>query len=180
LAEQGAVLVGVNHPGSSFGDYDLQRNLDHGSRRNDLTTALDALLADTTIGPHIDSQRIYGAGFSFGGWTVLSIGGLRGNLEANHPHRLPGCRDIAQQGIDLTRLDAARWKRSYRDTRVKAVTAIDPALHQGLNATHASDMVADVLLIGLGQGADRLPDTDFSRPGATLISNLPNSRTEVM
>jgi predicted dienelactone hydrolase len=184
LGQQGALVVGVNHPGSTFGDNDMRRGLNHGSRVNDLTTALGSLLADPSIGPHIDPRRIYVAGFSFGGWTALSMGGLRGDLDAyarycaqsGHRH----CRDIARQGIDLTQLDPADWNRSYRDTRVQAVAAIDPALHQGLTATHADDMVSEVLLIGLGQGADRLPDTDFSAPSATLTLILPHARTEVI
>lgn len=184
LAQQGALVVGVNHPGSTFGDHDMRRSLDHGTRVNDLKATLDALLADTAIGPHIDPQRIYVAGFSFGGWTALSMAGLRGDLNAythyctqsGHRH----CRDIARAGIDLTQLDASIWNRSYRDPRVKAVAAIDPALHQGLSAPHASDVVGEVLLIGLGQGVDRLPDTDFSAPGTTLTSILPKARTEVM
>lgn len=184
LAQLGAVVVGVNHPGSTFGDYDMRRSLDHGSRVKDLTTTLDALLADTTMGPHIDPQRVYVAGFSLGGWTALSMGGLRGDLNAyasycaqsGHRH----CRDIARAGIELMQVDAAIWNRSYRDPRVKAIAAIDPALHQGLNASHASDVVGEVLLIGLGQGRDRLPDTDFSAPGTTLTSILPKASTEVM
>jgi predicted dienelactone hydrolase len=184
LAQQGAVVVGVNHPGSTFGDYDMRRSLNHGSRVSDLKTTLDALLADATMGPHIDMQRIYVAGFSLGGWTALSMGGLRGDLNAyasycaqsGHRH----CRDIARAGVDLTQLDAPTWNRSYRDPRVKAVAAIDPALHQGLNAAQTSDMVDQVLLIGLGQGPDRLPDTDLSAPGATLTGLLPKAHTEVM
>jgi predicted dienelactone hydrolase len=184
LAQQGAVVVGVNHPGSTFGDYDLRRSLNHGSRVKDLTYTLDALLADAAIGPHIDTQRIYVAGFSFGGWTALSMGGLRGDLQAyaqycarsGHRH----CRDISRAGIDLAQLDAVTWNRSYRDPRVTAVAAIDPGLHQGLDASHARDMAKRVLLIGLGQGADRLPDTDFSATGATLPGILPEARAEVM
>lgn len=184
LAQQGAVVVAVNHPGSTFGDYDKRRSLDHGSRVNDLSHTLDALLADPAVGPHIDKERIYAAGFSLGGWTALSMGGLRGDLsaytrycaESGHRH----CRDIARAGIDLTQLDATRWNRSHRDPRVKAVAAIDPALHHGLTAAHASDMVKPVLLIGLGQGPDRLPDTDFSPPGSALTQILPGVGVEVM
>lgn len=184
LARQGAVVVAVNHPGSTYGDYDLRRSADHGSRVNDLSTAVDALLADAAFGPHIDAARIYAAGFSLGGWTALSMGGLRGDLaaytrycaESAHRH----CRDIGKAGIDLTQLEAARWNRSYRDPRVKAVAAIDPALHHGLRAAHARDMVDRVLLIGLGQGADRLPDTDFSPPGSALTRIVPGARAEVM
>lgn len=184
LAQRGALVISVNHPGSTFGDNDMRRGLNHGSRVNDLKAALNSLMADPSVGSHIDPQRIYAAGFSFGGWTALSMGGLQGDLNAyarycaqsGHRH----CRDIARQGIDLTQLDPAGWNRSYRDMRIKAVAAIDPALHQGLTATHANDMVGDVLLIGLGQGADRLPDTDFSATGATLTTILPNARTEVL
>lgn len=185
LAQQGAVVVAVNHPGSTYGDYNMLRSLDHGSRVKDLSTALDALLADPAVGPHIDKDRIYAAGFSLGGWTALSMGGLRGDLlaytrycaESGHRH----CRDIVRQGgVDLTTLDAARWNRSYRDPRVKAVAAIDPALHHGLTVAQASDMLKPVLLIGLGQGADRLPDTDFSPPGSALTQILPGARIEVM
>jgi len=184
LAQLGAVVVGVNHPGSTFGDYEIRRSLNHGSRVSDLKTALDAVLADPIMGPQIDPQRIYAAGFSLGGWTVLSMGGLRGDLNAyatycaqsGHRH----CRDIARAGIDIAQQDASIWNRSYRDPRVKAVAAIDPALHQGLSAAQASDTVGKVLLIGLGQGTDRLPDTDFSTPGATLTGILPGASIEVM
>lgn len=184
LAQQGAMVVGVNHPGSTFGDYDIRRSVSHGTRVNDLVMTLDALLSDATISPYVDTRRIYVVGFSLGGWTALSIGGLRGDLhsyanycaKSGHRH----CRDIARAGVDLTQLDATDWNRSYRDARVKAVAAIDPALHQGLNASHASDMVDRVMLIGLGLGADRLPDTDFSAPGTTLTSILPWARAEVI
>ena len=184
LAQQGAVVVGVNHPGSTFGDYDMRRSLNHGTRVNDLAATLDALLIDATIAPYVNTQRIYVVGFSLGGWTALSIGGLRGDLnsyarycaQSGHRH----CRDIGRASVDLTQLEAPTWNRSYRDTRVKAVAAIDPALHQGLNASQTSDMVDRVLLIGLGQGADRLPDTDFSAPGTTLTSILPWARIEVI
>jgi predicted dienelactone hydrolase len=184
LAQQGAVVVAVNHPGSTFGDFDLRRSSNHGTRVNDLKVALDVLLADPAIGPLIDPQRIYAAGFSFGGWTALSMGGLRGDLDAyarycaqsGHRH----CRDIARKRIDLRQLDASSWNRSYRDARVKAVAAIDPGLHQGLTAAQASDMVDRVLLIGLGHGANRLPDTDFSAPDATLTKILPTARTEIL
>lgn len=184
LAQQGALVVGVNHPGSTFGDYDMRRSLDHGSRVNDLRVTLDAVLADANLGPRIDRERIYVAGFSLGGWTALSMAGLRGDLQAyarycaesGHRH----CSDIARAGIDLTRLNAAIWDRSYRDKRVKAVAAIDPALHQGLRAAHAQDMAGKLLLIGLGEGANRLPDTDFSAPGTTLTAILPQARVEVL
>lgn len=184
LAQQGAVVVGVNHPGSTFGDYTIGRSLQHGSRVMDLQITLDALLADPVISPTIDVHRIYAAGFSLGGWTALSIAGLRGDLKAyagycatsGHRH----CRDIQRAGIDWAQMDQTTWNRSYRDRRIQAVAAIDPAMHQGLSAEHARDMTQRVLLIGLGQGENRLPDTDFSAPGSALTQIVPQARVEVL
>ncbi|GAA6142459.1 dienelactone hydrolase family protein [Hydrogenophaga sp. 5NK40-0174] len=184
LAQHGAMVLGINHPGSTHGDYDMRRSLDHGSRVRDLQAAMDAVLADPELSAHIDTSRIYVVGFSLGGWSALSIGGLRGDLNAytqycaasGHRH----CKDIARADVDLAQLDAAQWNRSYRDPRVKAVAAIDPALHQGLETSHARDMVSSVLLIGLGAGADRLPDTDFSPGHSTLTSILPKAKVETL
>ena len=184
LAQQGAVVLAVNHPGSTFGDYDMRRSLDHGSRVRDLQLAMNTVLADPALSSHIDPDRIYVVGFSFGGWTALSIGGLRGDLRAyasycaNSGHR--HCRDIARAGIDLLQLDEALWNRSYRDARVKAVAAIDPAFHQGLTQSDAQDMVGSVVLIGLGTGAGRLPDTDFSPGKSDLATILHEAHIEVL
>lgn len=184
LAREGAVVAAVNHPGSSFGDTDLRRSLDHGSRVEDLRRVLNAVLADPVLAPHLDADRIHAVGFSFGGWTALSIGGLRGDLGAyadycaRSAHR--HCTDIARAGIDLRQLDAARWERSYKDPRIQRVVAIDPGLHQGLTAAHASELTRQTLLIGLGEGEYRLPDTDFSDPVHGLARQLPWARTRLI
>ncbi len=60
------------------------------------------------------------------------------------------------------------------------MAAIDPGLHQGLTAEQSTDMVGKVLLIGLGQGPDRLPDTDFSPRTSALLRILPEVRMEVL
>lgn len=75
LAEKGVIVVAVNNPNSTWGDFDLARGLDHGTRAQDLSLALDNLLGDPMFATHIDSTRIMAAGFSYGGWTALSLGG---------------------------------------------------------------------------------------------------------
>lgn len=179
LAERGAIVVAVNHPGSTHGDFDLARGPDHWTRAQDLAAALDAALADPAIGPHVDPTRIAAAGYSLGGWTALSVGGLRGDLAgyrrfceeaaAGQAH----CRALAAAGIDLDGRDAARWNASWKDPRISAVAAIDPGLHAGLGPEHAADLVGDVLLIGLGDGADRLILTDVSQAGTGFAALLP-------
>ena len=186
LAEDGAVVAAVNHPGSTTGDFDIALGLDHGTRAADLTAAIDHLTSDPRFGPHIDPERIHAAGFSLGGWTALSIGGLKGDLGAYADHceavgsASTHCRDIAAAGVDLRTLDADRWDGSYKDERVRGVAAIDPALLDGLTAEDVGELSPDVLLIALGSGADRLLATDFGPDGSGFASLLPRARTLVI
>lgn len=183
LAERGAVVVAVNHPGSTTGDLDPARSLDHGSRARDLTAALDALADDDRFGGHVDTGAVTAAGFSLGGWTALSLGGLRGSIKGYAAHcaevgrASTHCSDIADWGIDLTSLDVVAWDAPYADPRVAHVAAIDPGLIWGLEAADADAVTADVLLIGLGAGEDRLLATDFDRSG--LADLLPKARRAI-
>jgi predicted dienelactone hydrolase len=69
LADRGAIVVMVNHPGSTWGDHDMARGVRHWTRAADLSRALDMLMDDPDLGPHLDLTRVMAAGFSFGGWT---------------------------------------------------------------------------------------------------------------
>jgi predicted dienelactone hydrolase len=186
LAGRGAVVVAVNHPGSTVGDFDMHRAMDHGLRAKDLSTAIDAILADPDFGPRIDPGRIHAAGFSYGGWTALSVGGLRGDLAALAGHcagageSMSHCRDLRAGGVDLATLDPGAWDASYKDGRIRSMAAIDPALHHGLTAGDAADLVPDVLLVGLGTGDDRLPATDFGPGGSGFAAIMPGARTLVL
>ncbi|WP_372423565.1 alpha/beta hydrolase family protein [Salinarimonas chemoclinalis] len=181
LAARGAIVVGVNHPGSTFGDFDHARALDHWTRAQDLSAALDALLADPTFGPRVDLGRVYAAGFSFGGFTALSIGGLRGDLAAyvafcdGAAPDVAHCRELRAAGIDLSAREADLWDASYRDPRVVGVAAIDPGLHAGLGPAHAADLVETVVLIGLGAAGDRLIATDFTPEGSGFATAVPQA-----
>lgn len=174
IAERGAIVVAVNHPNSTWGDFDLEAGIDHWTRVQDLTLALDKVLAAPEIGPHVDPDRIMAAGFSYGGWTALSMGGLRGHLagfaaycEANQA--TSDCQDIARADVDLLELSAKAWDASYRDERITHVAAIDPGLTWGLEAAHASGLIRRVTLVGLGQGDDRLIATDFDASGFAAL-----------
>ncbi|WP_156917574.1 alpha/beta hydrolase family protein [Salinarimonas rosea] len=186
LAERGAIVVGVNHPGSTFGDFEHARALDHWTRAQDLSATLDALLAHPTFGPHADPARIYAAGFSFGGFTALSIGGLRGDLGAYTafcgsaaPH-VAHCRELRAAGVDLSAREAALWDASYRDPRVVGVAAIDPGLHAGLGPAHAADLVETMVLVGLGEAGDRLIATDFTAGGSGFAGAVPQADVVVL
>lgn len=57
LAKAGAVVVAVNHPNSTVFDFDMQAGLAHWTRPQDLTAALDYVLADPALGPLVDTER---------------------------------------------------------------------------------------------------------------------------
>ncbi len=186
LAEKGAIVVAVNHPGSTTADFDIDRGLDHWTRAEDLVAATDALLADPRFGPLIDPARISAAGFSYGGWTALSIGGLRGNLAAYAKHcddvgnRSTHCRDLAKAGVKLSSRDPAKWNADYRDPRISRVIGIDAALTWGLTKAEVAGLQTDTLLIGLGHGTDRLFATDTRAEGSGFVTLAPQAEvTEI-
>ena len=177
LAKAGAVVVAVNHPNSTVFDFDMQAGLEHWTRPQDLEVALQAVLADPDLGPTLDTNRISAVGFSYGGWTALSMAGVRGNLAgyAQHCQSNPSghCQDITKRGGNLAALASAQWDGDYRDARITKVVAIDPGLTYGLTATDTKNLTADTLLIQLGQGVDRLDSTDLSDKGSGFAALVP-------
>lgn len=180
LAKQGAIVVTLNHPYSTWGDLDFKVGLDHWTRAQDLSLALDTVLADPTFAGHIDTSRIMAAGFSYGGWTVLSVGGVRGSLDGYVDHcrtyadASSHCADLAGAGIQLSDSDSDAWDASYADPRFTHITAVDPGLIWGLTPDDVAGVAADVRLIALGAGDDRLLATDFDLAGLPAL--LPNAR----
>ncbi|MEM1429757.1 MAG: hypothetical protein AAGG09_09890 [Pseudomonadota bacterium] len=183
LAERGAIVVAVNHPNSTWGDFDVARATAHWTRAQDLSAALDGLLADPRFANGIDHTRIMAAGFSLGGWTALSLGGLRGNHAGYRAHcavygeASSHCGDLLRHDVSLDDIPDTRWNASYRDPRVTHVAAIDPGLIWGLGQEEVAGVIGPVRLIGLGMGRDRLLATDFDASGlADLLDGAQVSR----
>lgn len=186
LAAKGAIVVAVNHPNSTTGDIQYQSALNHWTRAEDLSVALDHVLKDAEFAGLIDPARIYAAGFSFGGWTALSMAGVRGRragFEAYCKSAGDGsdfCRMLTKQGVEITAIDGAKYEASYKDKRIAAAVAIEPGLTWDLTPSDVSDLDVPVLLIGLGEGKDRLEATDTSRTGSNFEALLPAARVEVI
>lgn len=171
LVARGAAVVAIDHPGSSTFDFDPVRSLEHGRRAQDLSSVLDSVLERAPAGLSIDATRLFAAGFSYGGWTVLSLAGLRGDLDGYREHCVElaeassHCADIARWGVDLGVLDPTEWNADYRDERIAAVAALDPGLIWGLDERAGVDVDVPVLLITLGDPVTRLPATDVEASG---------------
>ncbi|HXQ37593.1 MAG TPA: prolyl oligopeptidase family serine peptidase, partial [Anaerolineales bacterium] len=77
LASRGYIVAAVNHHGNTAAEPQRapQGFLLYWERAKDLTSVLNELLADSMFGPRIDRNRIGAAGFSLGGYTVISVAG---------------------------------------------------------------------------------------------------------
>jgi len=184
LAAKGAIVVGVNHPNSTTGDLQYQSALNHWTRVEDMSAALDYVLKAPEFATAIDPTRIYAAGYSYGGWTALSMAGLKGRREGFEQYcRAAGdgsqfCRELKREGVDIATLDRTKYEASYKDKRIAAVVTIDPGLTWGLTRDDVAGLDVPVLLIGLGQGKDRLEATDTSATGSNFEALYPVAKVE--
>lgn len=145
LASRGYVVAAVNHPGNNALEaYTAEGFLLWWERARDLTTVIDLLRHDTEFGRTIDPTRIGAAGFSLGGYTVIEIAGARTDPALFRTFcrsaQAEGCVDppefpnLFARWADLEATNRAFQQavsqagRSYRDSRVRSVFAIAPAL----------------------------------------------------
>lgn len=180
LALRGAIVVAVNHPNSTWGDFDISEGVKHWTRAADMSVALDALLADPAFEAHIDASRVMAAGFSYGGWTALSMGGMTGNhvgiVEACTANidEMEACDMLLSEGVDMQGIDPNVWGASYADARIIHVTAIDPGFVWGLNESNVAGLSPNVHMIGFGGFHDRMIATNFDESGLTGL--LPDAK----
>ena len=180
LAMRGAIVVMVNHPNTTWGDFDMSVGIQHWTRAADMTVALDQLVADPVFGAHVDATRIMAAGFSYGGWTALSLGGMIGNLDGivkactAHRDAMAVCDQLLSDKISLQTQDPHAWNASYADARVTHVAAIDPGFVWGLEKANTTGLLPKTLLIGLGGDGTGMLDTNFVASG--LSSLLPDAQ----
>ena len=174
LAERGAMTVFVNHPNSTWGDFDLSKGVQHWTRAQDLSVVLDHLLADPEMSEFIDMSRVMAAGFSFGGWTALSLGGVSGNhagavKTCETRTEMEMCDVLLSEHVRLQDVDPADWNASYSDDRVTQVVAIDPGFVWGHTVSSLENLIDATLVLGLGQGEDRMLATDFDASGFSSL-----------
>lgn len=143
LASRGYIAVGVSHHGNTaIEPYLAEGFMCWWERARDLTVILDWAAGD---GPHagrVDLSNVFAAGFSLGGYTVLSLAGAVSDLTlfqtwldaqgdlAGGPREFPDLADRVPELLahsEPFRQSMERHGRSYHDSRVKAVAALAPA-----------------------------------------------------
>jgi predicted dienelactone hydrolase len=191
LAANGYVVAGVNHPGNNALE-PLTRDgfLLWWERATDVSEVLDAVLADPTLGAHIDRNRVGAVGFSLGGYTVLELAGARTDLQAFRDFCQSSAADAICRPPEMSRLKGeagnlsevssemkasmARAGDSYRDNRIKAVFAIAPALGEAFNSTSFADVDIPLSLMAGTDDVTAPVKTNIDRiasfvPGAKLM-----------
>lgn len=181
LAQRGAIVASVNHAHTTWGDFDMSEGVKHWTRVEDMSAALDAVIAERDFADHVDLSRVMAAGFSFGGWTALSMGGMSGNhaglIEAcmTYP-KMNACDVLLSEAVRLQDIDPDLWNGDYSDPRVTHVAALDPGLVWGLEAEDIQGLVSDVLMIALGGAGDRMQAADFDVSGLSAL--IPSAQIE--
>ena len=192
LASNGYLVAAVNHHGNTAAEeaYLPQGFMAWWERARDVSVVIDKLLADSRFGHRIDISRIGAAGFSLGGYTVLTTAGAR--TDRNQWQRFcadkpadPGCMlppeapfSMAEMELLLERqetitADIERSHESYQDERVRAVYAIAPVLGPALDAESLSDISIPVRIVVGDRDDQALPEVNAlpikeAIPGAEL------------
>ena len=181
LATQGYIVAGANHPGNN-----ALEPLTHDGfmlwweRATDASEVIDGVLADATLGSHVDRERIGAVGFSLGGYTVLELAGARTNVPAlmafcGSPQADAICHPPEMRRVETgpqpnasktpqTEASLARSGASYRDVRIKAVFAIAPALGMAMDETSLGNITLPISLMA--------GDADVTVPVETNVRRI--------
>jgi len=184
LAERGALVVVLNHPGTTSGDSSPRRTVRLSERAADLSAVLDHVLADPYFSDRIDTDRITALGFSLGGSAVLGIAGLRLNAEAyrdyceRYGEAAQDCLFLMRGGVDFDNLPA-EFSADMADARFTSIVAVDPGFTYAATPESAAAIEHPVQLLSLG---DSFPwfATDLRAEGSGLVEMLPNTEHAVI
>lgn len=176
LAERGALVLVLNHPGTTSGDSSPRRTVRLSERAADLSAALDHVLADPYFAERIDPDRIAALGFSLGGSTVLGVAGLRLDPEAYGTYcdtfgeAVQDCLFLSRGGVDFDGLPP-EFSAEMSDPRFTSIVAVDPGFTYAAIPETASEIGVPVQLITLGDSFP-WPAVDVRTEGSGLVDML--------
>jgi predicted dienelactone hydrolase len=187
LALHGYIVAAVNHHGNTGAEPvpDARGFLLWWERAKDLSAVLDRLLSDPVFGTRIDRGRIGAAGFSLGGYTVITVAGGRLDKRrydrfCNSPARdftcgpqpeFPDAPRLFQELADKDPVIRSMLQHagdSYLDTRIRAVFAVAPVFGSGFDAAGLSAIKVPVKIV-VGLGDTTAPPASNAQRYAALI-----------
>ncbi len=125
LAEAGFLVASLTHPHDNFEDQSGATRLT--DRPGHLRRLVDHMAGEWRGPVEVDAGRIGAFGFSAGGFTVTSAIGGRSDPQAILQH----CREhpdfFACRLLAIQPLEAARWRNTEADPRIRAAVIAAPA-----------------------------------------------------
>lgn len=195
LAARGFIVAAVDHHGNTGAE---EKPVAQGfilwwERAADLKVVIDKLLADSKFAERIDSKRIGAAGFSLGGATVTALAGGIFSINMFDKFCASSERDAtceaqpefptAMKEFEILRTkdpvviqSLKRADMSYKDSRIKAVFEIAPALGGSFTPESLSAVNIPVQIV-VGEGDHVAP----AKTNAQKISlNIKRSKLEIL
>ena len=174
LAQAGFVAAAVDHPGTTTFNRDRTLSRRLWERPLDIGRVIDALMADSATARLIDPSRIYAAGHSLGGYTVLAAAGAR----FDRPRPVAYCKTTpeavacgAMQTLGLfdPEVTDAELAQDVRDPRLAGVVAMDPGGVQALAPESLAGIAIPVLVFGAGRTPELLDPAREAEVAAKLL-----------
>ncbi len=192
LARAGFVAIGVDHHGNTASEpYRPEGFLCWWERARDLSALLDHLAAGGKFAGRLDPDRVFAAGFSLGGHTVLSLLGAVTDMGlfldwagdgpgSKGPREFPDLGERVAPLMEKSPVFRASWRRhsaSCLDPRIKAGLLCAPAPPvRGLTGESLRGISAPVAIAAVG--ADTEAPADLC--AAWLREQLRNSTLDLL
>ncbi len=180
LARRGFVVAGVSHFGESwiYGPDTIEPAAVTRlwMRPPDCSFAIDRILDHDDFTGRVDAARIGAIGHSSGGATAIALGGatfdpaaLAAYCHSDAAAGDLGCKYGESTGVAVPA--PAQASASYRDARVRAIVALDPAAGPGYSTASLAAVRVPVFVVGSVQN-DFLP---FGNHAGRYAANLPRA-----
>ncbi|SDX25742.1 Predicted dienelactone hydrolase [Ruegeria halocynthiae] len=153
LARRGYIVAAVSHPGTSTWsrDPDLTRQL--WERPKDISRVIDHATGASDFSQYVDSDRIYMAGHSLGGFTAVALAGARydaaglGQFCDTQPDEL-ACGILSDWKIAQTPEDRAQMEADLSDHRIRAFAVFDLGGTQSFSEASLRQIDRPMLVFG--------------------------------
>lgn len=191
LASAGFLVIGADHHGNTASEpYRPEGFLCWWERPRDLSVILDQLMQTGPFAGRMDLERVSAAGFSLGGYTVMSLAGAITDMShyrewagesrfARGPREFPDVVDHIEGLLDQNPIFKASWESqtaSNYDARIKSFIALAPAPTRALTLQSLQDIHAPVTII-VGEGDTEAPADLFS---VWMHEQLPRSSLHLL
>jgi predicted dienelactone hydrolase len=195
LAEAGYIAAAIDHHGNSAAEaaFDPRGFQLITERPLDMSRVLDQLLEDEVFGPLIDPDHIAVAGFSLGGYTVITLAG--GQIDFSQMKRFctseeadKTCEpqdefpEAGRKMEELSKTDPrianfeANHMASFADPRIGYVAAMAPALGMAFTKESLSNIILPIHIFA-GAGDQIAPPASNAE---VIAHDIPNAKLEII